>query len=219
MMARTAAIELFSHNINISNKEVADAIGVSAPTLRYWLSNSEFVEKIYNRYMEVSGIEIPAVVQAMIEEAKRGNVQAGRLILEHFGKLENRLTIQVESNFEKFMKVDDTEDAEFFDLTNEQENTFDLISKTLGTDSIQLPKRDISNNAPTTREIKERSNIKKSTKKVYKRKDSKISQRSRYKIRKRAEKVGLALLSPGRHTRTERDIWMKKLEELEKEQK
>ena len=108
MMARTEAIELFANNVKIDNKTVAEQVGISAPTLRYWLSDPDFSEALYKRYMEIAGVEIPAVVQAMIEEAKLGNVQAGKLILEHFGKLVPKLDIQV-SNFEKFISAEEAE--------------------------------------------------------------------------------------------------------------
>ena len=53
MMARTEAIELFANNVKIDNKTVAERVGVSAPTLRYWLSDPEFSETLYKRYIIV----------------------------------------------------------------------------------------------------------------------------------------------------------------------
>ena len=85
------AIELISTNPSIHQKTLAKKIGVDERTIRNWLGDPDFIDEIYKRYMEVSGIELPGVIKAMIEEAKMGNVQAGRLILEHFGKLENRI--------------------------------------------------------------------------------------------------------------------------------
>ena len=73
--------------IGVDQKIVADKIGVSPPTMRSWLADPNFVEDIYIRYMEMAGFELPAVIQATIGEAKRGNVQAARLVLEHFGAL------------------------------------------------------------------------------------------------------------------------------------
>ena len=98
----TRAIEVLSKNLHMTYEQVAKEAGVSKGTISTWMSNPDFIEKVYNRYMEVAGTELPAVVQAMIEEAKLGNVHAAKLILEHFGKLEQKLSIKVESNFELY---------------------------------------------------------------------------------------------------------------------
>ena len=126
--------------------------------MRSWLSDPNFIEDIYIRYMEIAGFELPAVIKATIGEAKRGNVHAARLILEHFGKLENKLKIQVESNFEKFIKTD-AKEVEFFEVTDKQNEAFDLISEHVGTD-IELPERDKVNNNPTERRKKEKKHLK-----------------------------------------------------------
>ena len=121
------AIELLSQNPSLHQKAIAEKLNVDVRTVRGWLTDPDFIDEIYKRYMEVSGIELPAVIKAMIEEAKLGNVQAGRLILEHFGKLESRIKIQVESPFEKFMRMDG-DDAEFVDMTGEEQSDMDLVS-------------------------------------------------------------------------------------------
>ena len=211
MMARTEAIELFANNVKIDNKTVAEQVGISAPTLRYWLSDPDFSEALYKRYMEIAGVEIPAVVQAMIEEAKLGNVQAGKLILEHFGKLVPKLDIQV-SNFEKFISA---EEAEFSEVPNGHIDALDLLSESIGVDTDELPERDISNNHPIAREYDEKKRIKELEKHLASKKSVKQKQNDRYHISKRAKAVGLDLLPPGRHTKSERDKWMRKLEELE----
>ena len=90
------AIDIVASNPGIKQTEVAKKLGLHNNTLSKWMRNPDIVEKIYKRYMQIAGNELPAVIQAIIEEAKLGNVHAGRLILEHFGKLENKLKIQVE---------------------------------------------------------------------------------------------------------------------------
>ena len=215
LLKKETAIEIIASNIGVDQKIVAEKVGVSPPTMRAWLSDPNFIEDVYVRYMEIAGFELPAVIQATIGEAKRGNVHAARLILEHFGKLENKLKIQVESNFEKFMKTD-AKEVEFFEVTEDQNNTLDLLSEHVGID-IELPERDDSNNDPDERKRTEKKNLKKrvSSYARAKRTTDKQKQNERYAIRRRAEKVGLELLSPGRHTKTIRDRWMEKLEELE----
>ena len=216
LLKKESAIEVIASNIGVDHKIVAEKIGVSAPTMRLWLTDADFIEDVYIRYMEIAGFELPAVIQATIGEAKRGNVHAARLILEHFGKLENKLKIQVESNFEKFMKTD-TKDAEFFEVTNQQSEALDVISEHVGS-TLELPERDSSNNDPEKRRKEEKNRLKNRTSAYSRAKTSeaKEEQNKRYAIRNRAKKVGLEPLPPGRHTKTVRAKWMAELEMREK---
>ena len=47
------------------------------------------------------------VLNSMIREAIEGNVQAGRLVLEHSGKLVKNINVTVDSPFEKFLKAEE----------------------------------------------------------------------------------------------------------------
>ena len=208
------AIELISKNPSMHQKTLAKKIGVDERTIRNWLSDPDFIDEIYKRYMEVSGIELPAVIKAMIEEAKLGNVQAGRLILEHFGKLENRIKIQVESPFEKFMRMDG-EDAEFVDMSGEEIDEIDLVSKIMDIEDVELPERDIANSSPRLREKNEKKTLKESTIKQIKKEKVKKQLNNAYRLRKRANAVGLELLGSGRQSKGAREKWMEELERLE----
>ena len=215
--AYIAAVDMMASDLTLTYKDIASKLGVHPKTFSRWLKNSDFIDAVYKRYMEIAGVHIPSVVQAMIEEAKLGNVHAARLILEHFGKLENKIKIQVESNFEKFMKVDDdTEDAEFFDITDSQEEVLETLSEHIGGEDIKLPDRHPSNDFPKAREDFEKDRLKYRTKEVQKNEEETKKQAERYLIRKRAKAVGLDLLPSGRRTKSEREAWMKKLEALEK---
>lgn len=205
------AIELLSSNPGITQSQVAKQCDVSEKTVVNWMRDPNFVDVIYTRYMEVAGIELPLVIQAIIEEAKMGNVQAGRLILEHFGKLENRVTIQMESNFEKFMKV---EDAEVLDMEDDDILALDQISDQIGTKE-PLPTRDSSNDSPTRREKDEKKNLEKALSSVKVKEKEKEYQKEAYKTRKRAKAVGLELLPSGRHSKGTRLKWKEDLEKLE----
>ena len=214
--AYIAAVDMMASNLTLTYKDIALKLGVHKKTLSRWLQNGDFIEAVYKRYMEVAGVHIPSVVQAMIEEAKLGNVHAARLILEHFGKLENKMTVQIESNFEKFMKGDDTEDAEFFEITDEQEETLNALSDHIGGDDIKLPERHPSNNSPKARDDFEKDRLKYKIKEKDKDEEESKKQAERYLIRRRAKVVNLKLLSPGRHSRNERNKWMEELEKREK---
>ena len=208
------AIELLSQNPSLHQKAIAEKLNVDVRTVRGWLTDPDFIDEIYKRYMEVSGIELPAVIKAMIEEAKLGNVQAGRLILEHFGKLESRIKIQVESPFEKFMRMDG-EDAEFVDMTEEEQSDMDLVSKVMDMEDVELPERDIANSSPRLREKNEKKTLKESTIKQIKKEKVKKQLNNAYILRKRAKEVGLELLGSGRQSKGARDKWLKELERLE----
>ena len=208
------AIELISSNPSMHQKAIAKQLGVDERTVRNWLTDPDFIDEIYKRYMEVSGIELPAVIKAMIEEAKLGNVQAGRLILEHFGKLEHRIKVQVESPFEKFMRMDG-EDAEFIDVDDKDKNDMDLVSKVMDIENIELPERDIANSSPRLREKNEKKTLKESTIKQIKKEKVKRQLSNAYRLRRRAEEVGLKLLGAGRQSKGARDKWLEELERLE----
>ena len=75
------ALELLAANPSMSQKSIAKHLKVEPRTVRYWLADPLFIDEVYKRYMEVAGAELPNVIASMIEEAKMGNVQAGRLIL------------------------------------------------------------------------------------------------------------------------------------------
>jgi len=208
------AIELISTNPSIHQKTLAEKIGVDERTVRNWLTDPDFIDEIYKRYMEVSGIELPAVIKSMIEEAKLGNVQAGRLILEHFGKLEHRIKVQVESPFEKFIRMDG-EDAEFVDINEKEQEEMDLVSKIMDMEDIELPERDIANSSPRLREKNEKKTLKQSTIKQIKKEKVKKQLNNAYRLRKRAEAVDLKLLGTGRQSKGAREKWLEKLERLE----
>ena len=208
------AIELYATDPSLTMKEVATICKVDVRTLRVWMSNPDFLDNLYKRYMEISGKELPGVIQATIEEAKRGNVQAARLILEHFGKLENRIKVQVTSNFERFIESD-AEDVDFIEVSSEEIEGFDKVAEHLVKKEVELPNRDERNNFPFKREREEKEGLSSLRQSQVKKVREAKTQHSAYILRKRAMAVGLDLLPPGRHSQGERDKWLKKLEKLE----
>ena len=125
------AIEAFASDPEITNQQVADAIGVHYDTVKRWRTSSEFVDAIYDTYMVHFGSELPAVLQAMINQAKAGNVQAARLVLEHSGKLIKNISVTIDSPFEKFLKTDaspiEYRDAEIQDIVDDIPDIQDVV--------------------------------------------------------------------------------------------
>lgn len=95
---------MYVNNPELSLVDISKEIGVHRNTITNWLSDKEFVEDLYSTYMKSFGAKLPSVLQAMYKEAVNGNVQAGRLILEHSGKLIKNVEIKVESPFERFLE-------------------------------------------------------------------------------------------------------------------
>ena len=211
------AAEIYALNPDITAQEVADALGVKVRTVVDWKSDPNFVDAVYNRYMVEFGGEIPAVLNAMIREAKSGNVQAGRLILEHSGKLVKNINVTVDSPFEKFMKkveVADVIDGEIEDVVvteiiNEiPEEVVDITT---------LPERKVENQ--NERAKKEKKQVKK-TIKSEKKKAKYLDQRKKwYRWKKRAEAVGVEPLPSKRPTKGQRVAWQEEIEKKEMEKK
>ena len=189
---RKVAVEHFATNPNLTVKELADEIGVTERTICKWRTDPNFMDAIYDRYMVLFGGELPAVLSAMIREAKSGNVQAGRLVLEHSGKLVKNINVTVDSPFEKYLKavdIDDVEDAEVIEVMED----IPIIET--------LPDRDIE--PPVKRQVREKKQIDDAIKK------EQYSQKRKewYKWNKRAKTAGVEPLSARRPTKGQRKAW------------
>ena len=188
---KKVAVEHFATNPNITVKDLALELGITERTIVKWRTDPNFMDAIYDRYMVLFGGELPAVLSAMIREAKSGNVQAGRLVLEHSGKLVKNINVTVDSPFEKYLKqVDvDIEDAEVIEVMDE----IPIIET--------LPDRDIE--PPVKRQRREKKQIDDAIKK------EQYSQKRKewYQWNKRAKAVGVEPLSARRPTKGQRKTW------------
>jgi len=191
--AKVLAIECFALNPDITTKEVAAQVGVSPRTISYWREDPMFIDKIYERYMTEFGSQLPAVISSMVREAKHGNVQAARLVLEHSGRFVKNVNITIDSPFEKFLKSDDIQDAEIVEIFDDVVIPEDLPerkpSKTVKQEKVAL-KSEIE---------KDRYDNKKKT-----RNDMR---KEWYRWKKRAEAVGIKPLSAKRPTKGQRKEW------------
>ncbi|QDP61174.1 MAG: hypothetical protein Unbinned3325contig1000_59 [Prokaryotic dsDNA virus sp.] len=177
--------------------DVAEKSGVNVSTLRRWMKDPEFVEVFYQKYMVTFGSRLPTVLNSMVREAEAGNVQAGRLVLEHSGKLIKRVEVNNhQSPFEKFLssQASDMEEVEVVDAD------YDDIEV--------LPQRPIVPEKPITKGEINRQQIK-LDKKNQKRREAR-------RWRKRAEAVGIAKPEKGRQTPAQRKAWQEKIIKREK---
>jgi len=189
---KVLAIELFALNPAMTAKEVAAKVGVSDICVAKWRQDPNFIDKIYERYMTEFGSHLPAVINSMVREAKHGNVQAARLVLEHSGKLVKNVNITIDSPFEKFLKSDDIQDAEIVEVFD------DVVVPE------ELPER-----KPAKSEAQERVALKKDIDKEDKKNKRNLMRKEWYQWKKRAKAVGIEPLSAKRPTKGQRKEWEK----------
>ena len=200
--SKVLAIELLAFHPDLSLQQVADKVGVSKDCISKWKQLPEFVDAVYDRYMMQFGLEIPHVLDSMIREAKAGNVQAGRLVLEHSGKLVKNINVTIDSPFEKFLK--NVPDAEVVEDS-------EVIDAAVVIDSFDdLPERNVEDQGKRT--VKEKA----VTKDIIKKADYNVKQKKWYMWRKRAKAVGIAPLKGRRPTPAQRQEWEKSIIEAER---
>ena len=166
---------------NLTYKEIAKRIGISKATLQTWRQDPGFIDAYYDRYMIKFGSKLPEVLDAMIREAKEGNVQAGRLVLEHSGKLVKRVAVRIDSPFEKFLNAIDGEvvDVESVDNLEEEikevgSSPMEIINSIPVNDN--LPERNDFNDTHNVRIAEEKKRVKR------------IKNRSKYNTKKKKKK-------------------------------
>jgi hypothetical protein len=201
--AKTKAVELLVDEPGKTHEAIGKEVGVSRITIHRWSKDPEFVEVLYRKYMISFGGRLPSVLSAMVREAEAGNVQAGRLVLEHSGKLIKRVEIaNTKSPFEAFLKSNKNElplDVEFEDATPDAFEVF--------------PRKPVVEH--TFEQTYEKVKKKQSTQQIARTATKRTQAR---KLRDRARKIGLPLLARGRQSPLKRIQWKEKLEELENQQ-
>ena len=190
------AIEYFALQPSSSCKEVSEKLKIPLRTLSAWRANPDFGEAVYKRAMVEFGLELPAVLQASIKEAKGGNVQAQRLVLEQFGKLvKNNVNIII-SPFEQFMD----------NLSGNERKSKSINFEEIP--NIKAEDVEIVENPNKKGRIKEEKvkNFKQVQKEIAKKKRN-LKQKEWYRWKKRAKAVGIAPMKGRRPTPIQRKEW------------
>ncbi len=204
-------VELLASKPGIKTTEAAKALNCTMETIRAYRRIPAFNEAVYNRYMDISGGKLVNVVAAMIREAERGNVQAANLVLRHYGKLEDKITMIHDSPFDKFLKIGHVTEAEVVEVVETM--TPEDVGGSFEVD-VDLPERDTVNDKLKTRVTNENRALKKTyTEDKRKRKETATTARQ---LRIRANKVGMDMLPPGRQRQNVRDEWIRELKNREK---
>ena len=201
------AVEIYATNPEVTHTEVAEIVGIGFNTLARIRRDPNFWSKVYDYYMTTFEGDVVGVLKAAVREAKSGNVQAQRLVLEHSGKLQKNINITIDSPFEKWLKKSD-EDMEVRNDIQDAEIVEEMP------EFEDLPPRTADNSPLRAREeLKKLQNSQNKAKRSKKRNELR---REQYKWLKRAEKVGIQKLSAKRPTPGQKKAWQDQIIALEK---
>jgi len=81
------AIELLKTG-DISQKDVADQIGVARQTITQWKKENLFIDELLNASKQWLKQHIPEIYKSAAKEAKNGSYQHTKVILDHLDRLE-----------------------------------------------------------------------------------------------------------------------------------
>lgn len=204
------AVDIMATTPGISQANIASQLDMSAREIARWMQNSNFIEAAYDRYIELNGLRLMSVMEAMFREAEEGSVPAAQLVLNHYNKLNTTVTLKMESPFEKFLKSG-TMDAEVITPQDAIEIGASIEP------TIDLPERNKENDNPGKRVNDQKKSLKDLPNKVSKANKKKLDRNYRYKLRSRARAVGLTPLPAGRQTEVARKRWVQKLEDMERD--
>ena len=202
---RQRAAEMMAFDPDISVSVIAKKLGVHQNTVVAWRRDPNFVDMVYELYMIEFGTDIPAVLKSMIREAKAGNVQAARLVLEHSGKLVKNINVTIDSPFEKYLKADKTE-VEFVDAEVQ-----DIVEDIPDMPDVELPERKVEDQKK--REKSEYTTIKREKHKLRR----KVNRNKMYHWKKRAKAAGIPNLTGGRPTKATKEQWSKSIQKKARE--
>ena len=104
-------VEIYATSPNIEHQAVAKEVGISEKSLRKLRRSPDFNRRIYDSFMISYEGELLDVIRAMVKEAKAGNIQAGRLVLEHGNKLQKNINVNVTSPFDRWLVFEESKNA------------------------------------------------------------------------------------------------------------
>ena len=195
------AVDIYATTPNVQHKDVADELGVSYKTLLKLRKDANFWKQVWDTYLVTYEADVLDVCRSMVREALAGNVQAGRLVLEHSGKLQKNINITISSPFEKYLESQERKQLE------PSKEVFNLSNDTTGsTQNAEVVPVEIQQEFQhiDTELIK---------RKVYLEKRKQL-----YGWSRRAEAVGIAPMPPKRPTKGQRLEWEMSIIQAEDEQ-
>ena len=196
------AVEIYATQPNVHHKDVANELGINPKTLKKLRGDANFWKQVYDYFMVSYEGEIIDVVRAMLREAKAGNTSAGRLVMEHSGKLKQHLNIRITSPYEQWM----SSQGKQLEPSKELLTLRNGVSPSIQNAEIIEPPEDV------------KADIDVMDKELIKKKKWLERRRELHSWFKRAEAVGIAPLPPKRPTRGQRLDWEMSIIRAEDEQ-
>ena len=172
-------VELYAANPEIKHSEVCEKVGISLQTGKK-IRNRSFWADVYSYFMVNHQQDVLQVLNATVKEAKRGNVSAQKLVLQHAGRLVKSIQVsQVKSPMEIFLESKGLSDH--VSAIESGDNPIDLDHET--EEDIKLSYEDVKKNKWLQR------------------------RRALYKWTKRAEAVNIEPMKAKRPSKIERKRW------------
>ena len=184
------AVDIYATTPNVQHNFVADELGISYKTLLKLRKDADFWKKVWDTYLVTYEADVLDVCRAMVREALAGNTSAGRLVLEHSGKLQKNINITISSPFEKYLESQERKQLE--------------------------PSKEIIEAEVVPVEIQQEFQHIESE--LVKKKDTLEKRRELYSWSRRAEAVGIAPMPPRRPTKGQRLDWEMSIIRAEDEQ-
>ena len=195
------AVDIYATTPNVQHKDVADELGVSYKTLLKLRKDADFWKKVWDTYLVTYEADVLDVCRSMVREALAGNVQAGRLVLEHSGKLQKNINITISSPFEKYLESQERKQLE------PSKEVFNLSNDTIGS----------TQNAEVV-PVEIQQEFQHIDSELLKKKAVLEKRRELYSWSRRAEAVGIAPMPPRRPTKGQRLDWEMSIIRAEDEQ-
>ena len=197
------AIEIYCTDTNMPLTRLSEQACIPYDTIKSWFKKKEFLDSVWSRFLEIrSTLDLIDVYDAMVVEAKNGNKASADFVFAQHDKLEKRME-GMASPYAQFVQINN------INSNNEMQDPMMEVQSKVH-DKVYAEVHEIPN-------VTIEESNKTYTKPYKKQKVDKEKRNALMKLKRRAKKVGLATLGTGRPTKTERSIWLARLEKLEEE--
>ena len=181
------AVDIYATTPNVQHNFVADELGISYKTLLKLRKDADFWKKVWDTYLVTYEADVLDVCRSMVREALAGNTSAGRLVLEHSGKLQKNINITISSPFERWLANEERKQLE----PSKEINCIEVVPEAIQQEFNHIDKQ------------------------LIKKKEWLERRRELHSWYKRAEAVGIAPLPPKRPTKGQRLAWEESIVQAE----
>ena len=192
-----SAIEAYCANPSISMPKLSKIVSIPQDTLYRWFKKEEFLKALWKRHLALRTLNLIDVYDKQVEEANNGSTKAAEFVYKQHGELEKKME-GIQSPFMQFNQINNITTKE------EVQNPMVEVQNKVHDKVHEIPVQ------PIPVEEKEPT--------VYIQKVNKNKRNALMKLKRRAKKVGLTPLGSGRPTKTQKALWLERLEEMEKKQ-